>query len=292
MSEQHEHCIICESKDLSAVVGYERAHLVKCGQCGFVFAGHIPTTEELTKHYEGYGRDDFLSDITIKRYHELLDQFEPYRKTGKLFDVGSGIGYFLEVAKERGWEIYGNEFTEEAVEICTSKGASMHLGPLKTMPIEPGAFDVVTSFEVIEHTNDPHSDIEAILQMMREGGLFYCTTPNFAAMSRKLLKADWNIIAYPEHLSYYTPKTMKRLLKAYPFRVKKVQTTGFSRTRFKTSKGTSDQAYISETSDDEKLRQKIEGSGFLRFVKRMVNGLLSLFSKGDTLKIYAEKVKQ
>jgi hypothetical protein len=63
-------------------------------------------------------------------------------------------------------------------------------------------------------------------------------------------------------------------------------TTGISITRLKTSKGTSDQAYISETSDDEKLRNKIEGNKLLQFAKSTVNKSLTAFGVGGSLKGY------
>ena len=84
MSSKHQECLICGSKKLKQKPAYLDGDMVACGSCGFVFAQSIPTVEELVKHYEGYERNDYLSPITIKRYHEILDSFEPYRKTNNL----------------------------------------------------------------------------------------------------------------------------------------------------------------------------------------------------------------
>ena len=46
-----------------------------------LFLLKIPTDEELELGYEGYGRNDYLSPITIKRYNDILDDFEKYKKT-------------------------------------------------------------------------------------------------------------------------------------------------------------------------------------------------------------------
>ena len=60
--------------------------------------------------------------------------------------------------------------------------------------------------------------------------------------------------------------------------------TGMSVTRVKTSKGSSNQEYVSETSDDEMLRYRIENNGFLRFSKNATNGVLNLLKLGVSLK--------
>jgi 2-polyprenyl-3-methyl-5-hydroxy-6-metoxy-1,4-benzoquinol methylase len=280
----HHSCLICSSTFLNPLKGFEKAHLCQCSNCGFVFAQKIPTPTELEEHYEGYGRNDYLSPITIKRYHELLDQMEVYRKTNKLLDVGCGIGYFLEVAKERGWEVYGTEYTDEAVTICRDKGIKMQKGKLDPSHFEAESFDVITSFEVIEHINNPLEELANFQSVLRKGGLVYVTTPNFNSLLRYRLKEAYNVITYPEHLSYYTPKTLKQVFKKCGFTCKKIETTGISLTRLKTSQGKTSEAFISETSTDEQLRTNIETKWYLQLAKRAVNGMLTLIGKGDSLK--------
>jgi 2-polyprenyl-3-methyl-5-hydroxy-6-metoxy-1,4-benzoquinol methylase len=282
--KKHHNCLICTSYNLQPLKEYASAHLCKCGSCGFVFSQAIPTLEELEEHYKGYGRNDYLSPITIKRYHELLDKMEPYRKTGRLLDVGCGIGYFLDVAKERGWEVYGTEYTDEAVDICVSKGITMHKGQLDPKNYPAGYFDVITSFEVIEHINNPLLELAHFRTVLRKGGLVYVTTPNFNSLLRYRLKSAYNIICYPEHLSYYTPKTLRNVFKISGFRTIKIETTGISLTRLKTSSGKSDQSFISSTSDDEKIRNQLEGKWYLQVAKRAINGMLTFIGKGDSLK--------
>ena len=282
---QHANCIICNSSKLKDLQGFEKAYLCQCQSCGFIFSKKIPSTEELEEHYnKGYERNDYLSPVTIKRYHELLDQFELFRKTNKLIDVGCGIGYFLEEAKKRGWEVYGTEFTDEAVQICAGKGIQIKKGILHPGNYEPGMFDVITSFEVIEHINNPQAELINFQTILREGGLVYVTTPNFNSLLRYRLKAAYNVICYPEHLSYYTPQTLKKVFKRSGFSKMKIATTGISLTRLKTSKGSSNQQFISANSDDEKIRNQIENMWYLQLAKKLINLTLTISGKGDSLK--------
>lgn len=283
--EQHSKCLISGSSDLRPLKGYERHYLVKSHPLGFVFCSRIPTIPELIKHYEGYGRQDYLSPITIKRYQEILDQMEPYRKTGKMLDVGCGIGLFLAEAKKRGWEVYGTEFTDKAIEICEGKGIKMQQGKLNPAWYVEAMFDVITSFEVIEHINNPIEEIKNIQSVLRTGGLFYFTTPNFNATERYFLKAEYNIIEYPEHLSYYTKKTVNYLLTKYGFKKKKLTTTGISLTRIRTSLNKkSQESYVSATSSDELLRTSLEKNGINRIIKKTMNGVLDVLGIGSSLK--------
>ena len=280
----HSSCLICDSTKIIDLKKYDENFLVKCKECSFVFSKKIPSEKELENHYEGYSRNDYLSPITIKRYHELLDQFEKYRKTNKLLDVGCGIGYFLEEAKKRGWEVYGTEYTEEAIEICSNKGISMQKGVLTPSNYDLESFDIITSFEVIEHINNPREELNNFYKLLRKGGLVYVTTPNFNSILRYRLKSAYNVISYPEHLSYYTPKTLNKVFIQSGFKTKTITTTGFSFTRLKISKGISNQPIISKQSDDEKIRNLAESSKLVGALKVTINQLLTFFGIGDNLK--------
>lgn len=292
----HKECLICSSTKLKPLAGFEKAYLCQCNSCGFVFSSRIPSTQELINYYEGYGRNDYLSPLTIKRYHQILDTFESKRKTNRLLDIGCGIGYFLEVAKERGWEVYGTEYTDKAIEICKSKGITMHQGELDPNNYSPESFDVITSFEVIEHINNPNPEIENISRLLRKGGLFYVTTPNFNSLIRYYRGQKYNVISWPEHLSYYTPSTLNNLMKKHGFSKKWIQSTGISITRFMSSKkqasaeeileGT---VFIAADTHDEKLRNSLEKNPVLGLAKKTVNQILTLSGKGDALKALFEK---
>jgi len=125
--------------------------------------------------------------------------------------------------------------------------------------------------------------------LLRKGGLFYCTTPNFNSLLRYYLKADYNIIAYPEHLSYYTKKTLNKVVQNNGFKKTKFLSTGISITRIQTSLNKSNEAYISESSADEKLRESINNKWYLGLIKKIVNQVLTLSNWGITLKGYYVK---
>ena len=285
LTAAHTTCILCEGEDLKALPDYAEHHLVRCSNCSHVFSDAIPSPEELDAFYNSdYDRTTYFSPVTEKRYNELLDGFEKYRRTGRILDIGCGYGFFLETAKKRGWEVYGTEVSSEACQICSDKGIEMHCGKFEEARFAAESFDIVVSFEVIEHLQNPVEIVKGIRNVLRKGGLCYLTTPNFNAYLRYKLKGKYDVIDYPNHLSYFTSKTLRRLFTAEQFRTLKTKTTGISITRSRTSKGNSKQQYVSETSDDEMLRYRIEKRPVLRFAKQFMNFWLNLFGIGVSLK--------
>ena len=277
--QKHVACLISNAADLSPLKGYEKHFLVKSKASGFVFCDRIPTLKELEAHYSDYPRVTELSSLTKKRYHELLDRFEEYRSTNKLLDVGCGNGLFLQEARNRGWEVYGTEFSDDAVSFCKQHGIEMKQGPLKVSDYELGSFDVLTSFEVLEHINNPRAESSAFHSLLRKGGLLYVTTPNFNCLERYVNGADYDLIEYPEHLCYYTKKTMDMLFKSAGFRA--VQTEAVN---IDISKLFRKQKEIGQQIAKQDMRESLESRPFLRMLKALVNRSLNLFALGNALK--------
>ena len=298
--KQFDSCLICNSKSIVKQDIFKQFYLVKCSDCNFVFTKQMPSTQEFERTYRKYGRNAYQSPITIKRFNELLDEFEKYRKTNKLLDVGCGEGDFLDVAKKRGWDVYGTEYGENAFNKCVDKGIKMYNGVLDPNKFEKESFDVVTSFEVLEHINNPKEEINNISKLIRKGGLFYCTTPNFNALGRLYLKNKYNIFIYPEHLCYYTPNTLTKLVTQFNFKKQRVFSSGFSISRLKISQEENssvlqkndsaihkqDNTLHSKTSDDEKMRIATETKIHMKFAKFVIDFVLKLFGTGMAVKGY------
>lgn len=285
---KHKVCILCSSEKIEPLPKfYEKKGLVKCRNCNLVFTERIPSPEELKDYYSqySYASTGYLPPATVNSYQKLLDEFEPYRKGNRILDVGCGRGWFLEEAQKRGWEVYGVEYSSEAVNVCKKKGINIREGALSEVDFGNTHFDVITSFEVIEHLNNPNPELQCLYKILRAGGLFYCTTPNFDSILRYYFGADYNIIGYPEHLSYYTKSTLNRLAAMHGFKISKTLSTGISLEQFKKTNEKSGP----QNSADEQLRIQIDQKNYLRIAKHIVNKLLTLTNKGLTLKGYYTK---
>src|SRR6266481_4116317 len=120
-TESISECEICGEKELIALS--TELSLCQCKHCGFIFRNPRPTLSEITEYYSGDSQyDEWLSNerargLLWRRRMAILDR---YGRVGRLLDVGTGIGQFLKVAKER-FEAEGTEVSSTAVELARSK---------------------------------------------------------------------------------------------------------------------------------------------------------------------------
>lgn len=249
-----------------------------------VFTSWEPSIQELEAYYEHYPAVEDISDVTLRRYDELLDHLERYRDTGRIIDVGCGSGLFVQRAIQRGWEAQGTEYPGPALNLCHARNIPVIEGPFEPSNYPAGHFDVVCSFEVIEHVIDPRNEIARMQKVLRPGGAFYVTTPNFNCLARRLQPGTWNIANYPEHLAYFTPGTLHKLLEQNGLRKSWLITTGFSIYRWKLRYENSVANKHAAMRTQESVRTALENNVLLRLLKQFTNKVLDLFKLGDSMK--------
>lgn len=278
-------CPACGSTSARPLRRYAEEFLVRCGGCGLVFVHQLPSAAELSEHYAAYPAMGALSALTLRRFGELLDRFEPHRQTGRLLDVGCGDGDFLDAARERGWDAYGSEYGEAPRERARARGLDVRTAPFPAAPDELASFDVVTSIEVIEHVTHPSEEVERMRALLRPGGVLYLTTPNFDSLSRRVAGPRWRAIEYPEHLNLFTPATLDGLLTRAGLVRADVRTTGLSPADIRAGLRRKQRAASAEpAARDERLRAQVASSPRLGRGVDAANAALSLFRLGDTIK--------
>ena len=260
---------------------------MRCGQCDLVYARQLPTAEELSEYYASYPAIATLSELTARRFGELLDRLEPFRQTGRLLDVGCGDAHFLSAARERGWTAYGSEYGEAPRERARERGLDVRPAPFPAAADEIGGFDVVTSIEVIEHVAEPRDELDRMTTLLRRGGAIYLTTPNFNSLSRRVAGPRWRAIEYPEHLNLFTPRTLDGLLTRAGLSKAELRTTGLSPADMRNGlerRRAEDAGTAGSPVRDDRLRSHVAASATLERAVDVANRTLSRFGLGDTIK--------
>lgn len=291
-------CPSCGSAGARPLSRYRAARLVRCQRCRLVFAGTVPSAAELDEYYAGYPAARALSELTVRRYDQLLESLEPWRRTGRLLDVGCGDGDFLLAAREHGWSVCGSEYGAAPLRRALERGLDVRPAPLQPRDDDLGSFDVVTSMEVIEHVAEPTEEASRFAALLRPGGCLYLTTPNFNSLSRRAAGPRWRVIEYPEHLNLFTPRTLDGLLSAAGLARISVRTTGASPSDIlsgirpprapqpaaPSAPSAPPPPPGSSPTIDERVRAGIAASPRLDLGVRAANALLTWAGSGDTIK--------
>ncbi|MGD0650530.1 MAG: class I SAM-dependent methyltransferase [Verrucomicrobiia bacterium] len=146
----------------------------------------------------------------------------------RLLDVGCGLGYFLDVAQDVGFEVVGVEFNPGAVRVMREKYAfSVYEGGVAAVPATEAPFDVITMFDVIEHLRDPFRDLQRIHQMLQPGGGLAITTMDSESFTSRLLgKRLEDFRRIREHLYFFSRESLTKVLESVGFRVYAIKSHG------------------------------------------------------------------
>jgi SAM-dependent methyltransferase len=125
-----------------------------------------------------FQREKYLPKIEHLKAH-FGERFAGIR----LADVGVGYGVFLHLLEnEHGLRhLYGMDPFADSIEIARRfTSARIERGDITDdeWPLEKGAFDVITCFDVVEHLTGPGVFFERVAAYLKDGGLVMVTTPN------------------------------------------------------------------------------------------------------------------
>ena len=153
-----------------------------------------------------------LDIFDIKRANFHLDRYNfacRYTENKIVLDVASGLGYGADIIASLGLatKVVGVELCKEAYEYSVKNYSSLNTtfynGSILNLPFENNSFDVVTSFETIEHVEDEISQLNEIYRVLKNNGLYILSTPN-----------DWNNLddKNPYHVRCYTYDSLKEAI--------------------------------------------------------------------------------
>ena len=192
-----------------------------CAACGFGWQHPLPSPEAIRAYYEAFPPYNLHAagekeSLFHRRLHRL-DQLRPSR--GRLLDLGAGLGHFLKLAQDAGWDVTGVEPQSSAANHCRqSLGVEVHEGVLSELELAPNSFDVVTLWDVWEHVHEPLAYLDGCLRLLRPGGLLALAVPNASGLSARLFRGHWRYVMFT-HLSYFRFAYLRQLLDTRGLRI-------------------------------------------------------------------------
>ena len=220
-------CLLCNNELPGTIFIKAGFNIVQCPSCGLVYVGNPPTEAELQELYSfksGYHtlfgvNNSQAEQNQLKLANRHFGFLGKYKTAGRLLDIGCSAGFFLKTARDNGWETCGIELSEDTSRIARERyKLEVSTGTIEEVSLEPNSFDVVTMWDLIEHTVNPVNTMLAANSVLKPGGLVLLSTPNIDGLFPKLSYKVSKIINYwphpepPHHLFQFSKKTLTRLL--------------------------------------------------------------------------------
>lgn len=220
-----ERCALCESAHGKTLVRAKRRTIVECLDCGLRALKPMPSLDELVCINEETVHPFFSACLEDEESYRVyfarkLDDLRRYVASGRLLDVGCGAGFFLDSARDRGYDVAGVDLSPIPVAYARDTlRLDVTVGSLYDYQAPSGAFDVVTIFQTIEHDPDPAALSAELFRVLAPGGLLVITTPAADGFVARAMGKRWFGYRNVEHVSFFTRQSLRYALERAGFEI-------------------------------------------------------------------------
>jgi SAM-dependent methyltransferase len=170
-------CPVCESPDIAQVFLPDGA---RCQACGIHFRNPRPTQDRIIQAYdagETYASWQEQRPVRDGLWQRRLELVLRHVASGRLLDVGTGDGHFLDFARRR-FDVTATDVSATAGDYARRRGHRILLGPVEAHGFPDGAFDAITLWHVLEHVPAPGRTLALAHRLLRPAGVLAVAVPN------------------------------------------------------------------------------------------------------------------
>lgn len=181
---------------------------------------------------------------TVTDEASLNEHFDRYRfaislmpEGATVLDAACGTGYGTQLLSKKAKEVFGVEISEHALEWGKAHHQEKNIQFINsnlnnTLPFESNTFDMITSFETLEHVESHENMIKEFKRVLRPGGLLILSSPDreiitdiahtenkfhIHELSKKefvnLLKSNFSLLKLMGQTLYMPPALWKKAIK-------------------------------------------------------------------------------
>ncbi len=222
-------CLLCKGLLHRSIFNEFGIDILRCRHCRHVFSSFAADP-----HYDGYwgeevAEDDHLywSKARARMHQDFFRRFVAGR-SGRLLDMGCGLGFFLKaMAPRANWETFGCEISPAAVQYAREKLGLRNIlgGRLEEADFPRGSFDIITMWDVLDHIPNPDPLLQHCHALLRDGGICFIRTPNvfnqlFRARLKKVargMRPNGEYLMARDHPHHYSEVSIRGLLERNGF---------------------------------------------------------------------------
>lgn len=213
---------------------------------GYYSVTPLPSSEELGEHYKEkyyqhskgsyshtYSAEEITFFLNDARVAESIIHKQSQSDHHRLFDIGSGEGFFARHFQDVGWDIVSADFSSAGMEQQNPglldtliqgdifETIDQHLAENKT-------FELLNLKNVLEHVIDPVSLLTDLKPLVSNDGLVRVTVPNDYSLYQTMLTerelTDNTWFTPPEHLHYFNVESLQALFLSVGYEIDTLMT--------------------------------------------------------------------
>jgi SAM-dependent methyltransferase len=239
-------CLVCGQNNFKTffsckdfVATEEDFQLQYCESCSFIFTNPRPNISEIGKYYQSdqyishsgkkkgliYKIYDIVRDFSIR---QKLNLIKKYHKSGKLMDLGCGLGYFLNGVKlDKTFDGLGVDISDDAVEYVKNTFGINIKNESELDNLDKHTFDIITQWHVLEHVHYLNERMQQLHHLLKQDGTMFIAVPNSKSKDAEIYKEYWDGYDVPRHLYHFNQKSFSLLMEKHGFKIVEIKPMWF-----------------------------------------------------------------
>ncbi|MEI6880264.1 MAG: class I SAM-dependent methyltransferase [Bacteroidota bacterium] len=244
--EKLVNCLVCGQNNFKTlfrckdfVATGEDFQLQYCESCSFIFTNPRPNISEIGKYYQSdqyishsgkkkgliYKIYDIVRDFSIR---QKLNLIKKYHKSGKLMDLGCGLGYFLNGIKlDKTFDGLGVDISDDAVEYVKNTFGINVKNESELDNLDKHTFDIITQWHVLEHVHYLNERMQQLHHLLKQDGTMFIAVPNSKSKDAEIYKEYWDGYDVPRHLYHFNQKSFSLLMEKHGFKIVEIKPMWF-----------------------------------------------------------------
>ncbi|MDD9892037.1 MAG: class I SAM-dependent methyltransferase [Gammaproteobacteria bacterium] len=176
--------------------------------------------EDTKSNFDRFPDSDLIDTVTSNWFDDdknydgrwsVINAFMP--EVGKVLDMAAGYGTFVLYGLKKGYDVWGVEpdalklsYFKQKVDLSNypSEYKNRVLESVgESLPFEDESFDVVSSYQTIEHVQDVEACLNEMLRVLKVGGVLYLRAPDYSSFYE------------PHYRIPFLPRMNKKLARLY-----------------------------------------------------------------------------
>lgn len=155
----------------------------------------------------------------VKWEYEVAADF--VNKKDKVLEIGCGLGSFIKKIKEKASIVEGLEMNSKALQNCLNDGLSVYPDTIDIFSNKKTEyFDIVCSFQVLEHVADINDFLKTSLKALKPGGKMIISVPNNDCLIFKSNNVALN--TPPHHMGMWDMNSLINLQKYFNIEIESI----------------------------------------------------------------------